>query len=524
MEAQFNDRLLTCADCHAEFVFTAGEQLFFSEKQFKNDPKRCKPCKSRRSGLAAAASGLGPASAGLCRTETRTECSECGVETTVPFKPTQGRPVLCRQCFQTKGRAVVLQPAAVHTPAPMLLTETQAVSALTDLSANSEGAVLSPEAAVLAVASMASASRNSGVATAADLASIAGLNVAPHACTERAHGAGGCRKRPCRHAAHAAGRAAGRLTGAPPLISSMHPAARAADSDLQRGRLSFGDFELTVCTDGTYLLDGGAMFGVVPKTLWAKRAPADEDNRILLGLNTVVVRTGSAVVLIETGIGNKQSAKMQAIHRNQALLPASLAACGVRPEEVTHVINTHLHFDHCGWNTTLHLDGRVTPTFPNARYLAHRGEVEHGRLQLERDAVSYLAPNYEPLLASGQMTLLDTRPGEVESILPGIAVELFPGHTAQMLGVHVESPGPFGTARHACYIGDLLPTTHHLDPTWVMGYDLDPLTTIAERKRFLARAIPEQWLVLFTHDHHTPAATVGLNDRGKPVATPVLEP
>ena len=296
----------------------------------------------------------------------------------------------------------------------------------------------------------------------------------------------------------------------------MHPAARPTDSDLLRGRLPVGDFELTFCSDGTYLLDGGAMFGVVPKTLWSKRATPDDQNRILLGLNTTIIRTGQATVLIETGIGNKQSAKMIEIHESRAQLPQSLAAAGISPAEITHVINTHLHFDHCGWNTTLHPDGSVTPTFPNARYFAHRGEVEHGRLQLDRDKVSYLSPNYEPLIASGQMTLLDRDTDPI--ITPGISVEAFPGHTAQMLAVHIESAG-----QHACYAGDLLPTANHLDPTWVMGYDLDPVTCIAERKRFLARAIPEQWLVLFTHDHHTPAATIALNEKGKPVASPSLD-
>jgi glyoxylase-like metal-dependent hydrolase (beta-lactamase superfamily II) len=289
----------------------------------------------------------------------------------------------------------------------------------------------------------------------------------------------------------------------------MHPAARLDDADLVRARAMLGDFELTVCTDGTYLLDGGAMFGVVPKTLWQRRMAADEQNRILLGLNSVVVRTGKQTVVIETGIGNKQPAKMRAIHGNQELLPASLAAAGVRVEEVDIVINTHLHFDHCGWNTTLHADGLVTPTFPNARYFAHRGEVEHGHRQLERDAVSYLSPNYDPLVASGQMTLLGDATAE---ICPGVSVELFPGHTEHMLGVHLESGG-----LHACYIGDLIPTSAHLDTTWVMGYDLNPLECIAQRKRFYQRAIPEEWLVLFTHDHHVPMARVGLNEKGKPV-------
>src|SRR5271163_2363583 len=283
----------------------------------------------------------------------------------------------------------------------------------------------------------------------------------------------------------------------------------ARSSELVLARAELGEFELTVCTDGTYKLDGGAMFGVVPKPLWEKRAPADEQNRIVLGLNTVVVRTGKQTVLIETGIGNKQSAKMREIQCNQELLPRSLTVAGIHPEEVDVVINTHLHFDHCGWNTTLHEDGSVTPTFPNARYFAHRGEVEHGRLQLDRDRISYLSPNYEPLVDSGQMTLLDTDGIRAQpEICPGISVELFPGHTAQLMGIHIESKAHGGAAQHACYISDLIPTASHLDPTWVMGYDLYPLTCIEQRKRFYQRAIPEEWLVLFTHDHHVPAAYI----------------
>lgn len=301
------------------------------------------------------------------------------------------------------------------------------------------------------------------------------------------------------------------------------------DSALVRAQTPLGDFELTVCSDGTYLLDGGAMFGVVPKTLWQKRVQADEQNLVKLGLNTVVVRTGRHTVVIETGIGNKQSPKMQQIFQNQALLPASLAAAGILPEEVDFVVNTHLHFDHCGWNTTLHPDGSVTPTFPNARYFAHAGEVAHGHLQLDRDRVSYLSPNYDPLIESGQMTLIDDAALQAGGVIcPGISVELFPGHTAQMLGVHIEplnrvESRPSAYKRpHACYIGDLIPTSHHLDPTWVMGYDLDPLRCIEERKRFLSHAIPEEWLVLFTHDHETPMAHVSLNEKDKPVVASVL--
>jgi glyoxylase-like metal-dependent hydrolase (beta-lactamase superfamily II) len=281
----------------------------------------------------------------------------------------------------------------------------------------------------------------------------------------------------------------------------------ADDAQLVRARTTLGDFELTVCSDGTYYLDGGAMFGVVPKPLWEKRAPADAKNRIVLGCNTVIVRTGKHVVAIETGIGNKLPEKMEQIYENKRRLPQSLAAAGISPEEVDIVINTHLHFDHCGWNTTLTPDGKIVPTFPNARYFAQRGEVEHGHLQLERDKVSYISENYDPLVESGQMTLLD---GDAE-ICEGVSVELFPGHTAQMQAVHIESAG-----QHACYIGDLIPTSAHLDVTWVMGYDLYPLTCIEQRKRFYSRAIPEKWLVLFTHDHANPLGRIVLNEKGKP--------
>jgi CxxC-x17-CxxC domain-containing protein len=171
MNENFQDRILLCADCKGEFVFTAGEQLFFYDKQFKNDPKRCKPCKSRRSGVSSAAPGSGPVVAGLSRTETRTECSACGVQTTVPFKPTQGRPVLCRSCFQVRNRAAhpaEIAAAAVTQAPPEPLSARETISALDALVPES----VLPDAAVLAAASMASASEGSSVASAADLASI----------------------------------------------------------------------------------------------------------------------------------------------------------------------------------------------------------------------------------------------------------------------------------------------------------------------------------------------------------------
>ena len=296
----------------------------------------------------------------------------------------------------------------------------------------------------------------------------------------------------------------------------MQPDNQEVD-DLLRARTTLGNFELTVLSDGTYYLDGGAMFGVVPKPLWEKRLPADAQNRVTLGLNTVVVRTGRQTVVIETGIGNKLSDKLRSIYDAKQQLPQAFAAASIRPEEVDVVINTHLHFDHCGWNTTLTPEGRIVPTFPNAQYFAHRGEVEHGHLQLERDAVSYRSANYDPLVESGQMTLLDTAPGQTQEIVPGISVECFPGHTAHTLAVHLDSGG-----EHACYISDLIPTSAHLDVTWVMGYDLFPLTCIEQRKRFYARAIPERWLVLFTHDHQTSMGYIRWNEKGKPEMEPSL--
>ncbi len=269
----------------------------------------------------------------------------------------------------------------------------------------------------------------------------------------------------------------------------------------------FGEMELSILTDGSYLLDGGAMFGVVPKPLWEKRAPANEKNQIVLGTNTVLVRTEKHTVVIETGIGNKLPEKMRGIYDAKQLLMQSFQAAGIRPEDVDIVINTHLHFDHCGWNTTRMPDGSIVPTFPNARYFVHRGEVEHGHLQLERDAVSYISDNYDPLIANGQMTMLDRD----TDIVPGVSVEVFPGHTAQMMAVMLDSGG-----KRACYISDLIPTSAHLDVTWVMGYDLDPLTCIEQRKRFLGRAIPERWLVLFTHDHYHPMGYVQWGAKGKP--------
>jgi len=279
-------------------------------------------------------------------------------------------------------------------------------------------------------------------------------------------------------------------------------------------RTTLGDFELTIVSDGTYFLDGGAFFGVVPKTMWSKKATPDEQNRLETGLNSLLVRTGKKNILIETGIGNKLSEKMVHIYKQPAKLLDNLHATGVAPEDIDIVINTHLHFDHCGWNTVRRGD-RMVATFPNAKYYVQQKEWEHGRLQLERDAVSYMSPNYDPLLETGQMVLLN---GDLE-LLPGISVKVFPGHTANMQAVIIESGGESGGGgndkKTACYISDLIPTSAHLDLTWVTAFDLFPLETIESRKKYYAQAIPERWLTVFTHDDQMPWGYVERGERGK---------
>jgi glyoxylase-like metal-dependent hydrolase (beta-lactamase superfamily II) len=247
-------------------------------------------------------------------------------------------------------------------------------------------------------------------------------------------------------------------------------------------------------SDGTYLADGGAFFGVVPKVLWQRKVKADEMNRLTVSCNSVLVRTGKQNVLIETGIGNKLSEKLKNIYQTQEKLLENLHAAGAAPEDIDIVINSHLHFDHCGWNT-VYKNGVAVPTFPKATYYAPEGEWRHGCLQLERDRVSYISDNYDPLIRSGQMHLLKGA-GE---IVPGISVEVYPGHTRNMMAVFIRSGG-----RTACYISDLIPTTWHLDVTWVMAYDLFPLETIENRKRYYSKAVPEQWLTIFTHDPEIP--------------------
>jgi glyoxylase-like metal-dependent hydrolase (beta-lactamase superfamily II) len=276
--------------------------------------------------------------------------------------------------------------------------------------------------------------------------------------------------------------------------------------------LTLGDFELSIFSDGTYPLDGGAFFGVIPKIMWSRKVTSDERNYVTSGLNSLLIRTGKQNVLVETGMGNKLSERMIKFYGQPAQLLTNLAVSGIAPEDIDVVINTHLHFDHCGWNTVRDKNGKIVPTFPRAKYYAPEGEWQYARKPSERDSISYIPDNYDPLVQSGQMTLLKGG----EEIVPGISVKTFSGHTAHMQAVIVESAG-----RTACYISDLIPTTAHIDITWGMAFDLYPLQTIESKKLYYAKAIPEQWLTVFTHGADVPWAYVEKDEAGKIVARAV---
>ena len=256
--------------------------------------------------------------------------------------------------------------------------------------------------------------------------------------------------------------------------------------------MRFGNLELIPLLDGFVRLDGGAMFGVVPKPLWERRAPADARNRILLGLRPLVVR-GERTLLIDAGIGAKMDAKSVDIYGidRSVDLTASLAAAGLRPEDVDIVVATHLHFDHAGGFTARRDDGRIVPAFPNARYLVRRGEWEDATHPHERNRASYLPENFVPLDEAG---VLDFTEGD-EHIMPGVRVVRTGGHTMHHQMVVIESEG-----KTAIFAADSMPTAAHADEAWIMGYDLYPMDTLAFKRRFVREAIEREYLVFFEHD------------------------
>jgi glyoxylase-like metal-dependent hydrolase (beta-lactamase superfamily II) len=277
--------------------------------------------------------------------------------------------------------------------------------------------------------------------------------------------------------------------------------------------MKLGDLEFHILNDGTFRLDGGAMFGVIPRPMWERVAPPDERNRVTLGMNVLLIRTAGKWILVETGAGDKWDSKRRDIYAFQGTprLPEQLAAHGLTPEKIDIVVNTHLHFDHCGWNTRV-VGGKVVPTFPNATYIVHRGEFEHARQPTERDRASYLADNFEPIASSGQWQFVEK---ECQEIAPGVELICLPGHTANMLGVRL-----FGGGQNAIFLADLVPTTAHLPLPWIMGFDLYPLTTLDNKKKWLPTISREGWIALFCHDLKTPAARLH-EEQEKFVAEPV---
>jgi len=264
-----------------------------------------------------------------------------------------------------------------------------------------------------------------------------------------------------------------------------------------------GSLRIHAIQAGGQRLDGGAMFGVVPKVLWQRKIEADERNRIQMGMRCLLIEHADGLVLIDTGAGNKENQKFIDIYGmeltadvpeqrpDETALEAGIRAAGFTPEDVTVVINTHLHFDHAGGNTRRTVDGEVVPTFANATYITQAGEYEWATNTNERTAASYFAPNFVPLKESGQLHLID---GDVE-IVKGITARKTPGHVPYHMSLLIDD----GSER-ACFLGDVMPTTNHVPLAWIMGYDVEPLRTLESKRALLRDAAAEQWLMIFEHD------------------------
>jgi glyoxylase-like metal-dependent hydrolase (beta-lactamase superfamily II) len=274
--------------------------------------------------------------------------------------------------------------------------------------------------------------------------------------------------------------------------------------------MKLGNFDLEVLSDGRFALDGGQIFGVVPKTLWEKKVAADARNRVRMGLNCLLVRTGKQNILIETGMGDRYDAKFADIYDVQkpTTLPDELRRQGLGVEDIDIVINTHLHFDHCGWNARRE-GAKAVPTFPRARYYVQRAEWEHALHPTERDRASYIADFFLP--AQGQTDFLEGN----QAILPCIRVEVVPGHNRDMQCVWIQSEG-----ERACFISDLVPMRWHLAYPWIMSLDLYPMETLANKKRLLPQLARERVLVIFPHDDEVRWARLAERE-GKISAEPV---
>ena len=257
--------------------------------------------------------------------------------------------------------------------------------------------------------------------------------------------------------------------------------------------MEFGDFELFVVSDGTFRLDGGAMFGTIPKVLWERTHPADDRNRILMGLNCLLIRTPMEKILVDTGLGaayDEKFAFLYGVDKSETDLLRSLAATGVQAADISKVILTHLHFDHAGGNCFQERNGEFKPTFPNAVYYINEGELAYAKEPDPRSSPSYLSYTWEPLERREQVVPIS---GEVE-VAPGVTILPAPGHTPNHQIVTVKSRG-----LTACFLADLVPTPSHLKTHYVMGFDLDALTAMKNKERVLKQAQAENWLLIFEH-------------------------
>lgn len=272
--------------------------------------------------------------------------------------------------------------------------------------------------------------------------------------------------------------------------------------------MQLGDYRVEIVPDARFRLDGGAMFGVVPRTLWQRVAPPDDRNRIELGANCLFIETARERILVETGMGDKWSPKLADIYhvrRERPLAESVRATTGYGPEQITIVVNTHLHFDHAAGNTVRTTHDAVVPAFPNARYFVAREEFEHANAPSERDQASYMPEDWRPLEQTGQLELKDA---EYE-VVPGVVMKTVPGHSRTMQTVRVDAGG-----RTLYGFADLVPTRAHLPLPWIMGYDLYPLETLAAKKRLLPQAVRDNWICLFYHDPDEPINRL-IEDEGR---------
>jgi glyoxylase-like metal-dependent hydrolase (beta-lactamase superfamily II) len=282
-------------------------------------------------------------------------------------------------------------------------------------------------------------------------------------------------------------------------------------------RFTVGRFVCWTLEGGRQWLDGGAMFGVVPKPLWERRIASDERNRIPLALRCLLVEHPDGLVLVDTGLGNKEGPKFRDIYgvanegrEGPTQLEDALHETGHAAAAIKWVINTHLHFDHAGGNTLVKPDGEVAIAFPNATYVTQKGELDFASHRNERTAASYLPPNFAPVGSRWRLVH-----GEV-SVLPGIHLLATPGHVPFHQSVLVSDGG-----EAACFLGDLVPTTAHLPAPWIMGYDLEPLVTLESKKRLLTRAAREQWQLVFEHDAEVARARLAADARHGYASEPV---